>query len=110
MSALINYQTILDSSRNLAFMVVPYDEFIKLPGVVRPGMIPNEVVGKRIMNEVTMLQAWREYLMLTQEEMAKRMGITQAGYAQIEAAKRPRKPTLEKAATAMGITLEQLAY
>lgn len=110
MSALINYQTILDSSGKPAFVVVPYGEFIKLPGVVRPGMIPNEVVGKRIMNEATMLQAWREYLMLTQEEMAKRMGITQAGYAQIEAARRPRKATLEKAAAAMGITLEQLAY
>ena len=73
-------------------------------------MIPNEVVGKRIMDEVSMLAAWREYLMLTQEEMAKRMGITQAGYAQIEAAKRPRKATLEKAAAAMGITLDQLAY
>ena len=38
-----------------------------------------------------------------------RMGITQAGYAQIEAAKRPRKATLLKAADALGITLEQLA-
>ena len=56
-----------------------------------------------------MLQAWREYLMLTQAEMAARMGITQAGYAQIEAAKRPRKATLQKAAEALGITLEQLA-
>lgn len=110
MSALINYQTILDSNGKPTFVVVPYAEFVKLPGVVRPGMIPNEVVGKRIMNEVSMLAAWREYLMLTQEEMAKRMGITQAGYAQIEAAKRPRKATLEKAATAMGITLDQLAY
>ncbi|ALQ49928.1 helix-turn-helix domain-containing protein [Nitrosomonas ureae] len=110
MSALINYQTILDSNGKPAFVVVPYAEFVKLPGVVRPGMIPNEVIGKRIINEVSMLVAWREYLMLTQEEMAKRMGITQAGYAQIEAAKRPRKATLEKAAAAMGITLDQLAY
>lgn len=38
------------------------------------------------------------------------MGITQASYAQIEAAKRPRKETLEKAAAAMGITLKQMAY
>jgi len=48
--------------------------------------------------------------MLTQAEMTSRLGITQAGYAQIEAAKCPRKATLEKAATALGITLEQLAY
>ncbi|MGZ4968761.1 MAG: helix-turn-helix domain-containing protein [Methylobacter sp.] len=38
------------------------------------------------------------------------MGISQAGYAQIESAKRPRKATLQKAADALGITLEQLAY
>ena len=75
MSALINYQPILDSNGKPAFVVVPYAEFVKLPGVVRPGMIPNEVVGKRIMNEVSMLAAWREYLMLTQEEMAQRMGV-----------------------------------
>lgn len=110
MNALTNYQTILDSKGKPVFVVVPYNEFVNLFGIVRPGMIPNEVVGKRIMDEVSMLQAWREYLNLTQEEMATRMNITQAGYAQIEAARRPRKATLEKAATAMGITLEQLGY
>lgn len=73
------------------------------------GMIPHAVVSKAI-DGMTMLQAWREYLNLTPEEIAKRMGITQAGYAQIESAKRPRKATLEKAAAALGITLEQLAY
>jgi len=62
------------------------------------------------MDGVSMLHAWREYLMLTQAEMAMRMGMTQAGYAQTEAAKRPRKATLEKAAVALGITTEQLAY
>lgn len=110
MDAPINYQTIMGNDGKPAFVVIPYSDFVKLPGIIRPGMIPNDVAGKRIMNGVSMLQAWREYLMLTQEEMASRMGITQAGYAQIEAAKRPRKKTLEKAAAAMGITLEQLAY
>jgi transcriptional regulator with XRE-family HTH domain len=37
------------------------------------------------------------------------MGISQAGYVQIEAAKRPRKATFEKAAAALGISFEQLA-
>jgi transcriptional regulator with XRE-family HTH domain len=83
---------------------------MQLPGAIQPGTIPNAVVGKRIMEEVSLLQAWREYLMLTQAEMATRMGMSQADYAQIEAAKRPRKATLEKAAIAMGISLDQLAY
>lgn len=110
MKALTNYQTIKGPDGNPAFVVIPYADFIKLPGAITPSMIPNAVVGKHVMNEVSMLQAWREYLMLTQAEMAERMGISQAGYAQIEAAKRPRKATLEKAAAALGISLEQLAY
>ena len=110
MSALTNYQTILDSDGKPAFVVLPYADFVKLPGAFTPGTIPNAVVGRRVMDEVSMLQAWREYLMLTQTDMAERMGISQAGYAQIESAKRPRKTTLQKAADALGITLEQLAY
>lgn len=109
MSTLTNYQTILGSDGKPAFVVLPYADFVKLPGAVRPGMIPNAVVGAAVDGQ-SMLQAWREYLMLTQADMAERMGITQAGYAQIERAKRPRKATLQKAAEALGITLEQLAY
>jgi DNA-binding XRE family transcriptional regulator len=110
MNALTNYQTILGSDGKPAFVVLPYADFIKLPGAVVAGTIPNAIVGRRIMDEVSMLQAWREHLMLTQTEMAERMGISQAGYAQIEAAKRPRKATLQKAADALGISLEQLGY
>ncbi len=96
--------------RKAGVEVRPDQHFIKLRGVVRPGTIPNAVVGRHVMEGVSLLQAWREYLMLTQAEMALRMGMTQASYAQIESAKRPRKATLEKAAAALGITTEQLAY
>lgn len=109
MNTLTNYQTILGNDGKPAFVVLPYADFVKLPRVVRHGMIPNAVVGAAVDGH-SMLQAWREYLMLTQVEMAYRMGITQAGYAQIETAKCPRKATLIKAADAMGISLEQLAY
>lgn len=110
MTAPTNVQTILGGDGKPAYVVVPYDDFIKLRGAVRPGTIPNTVVGRHVMEGVSLLQAWREYLMLTQAEMAERMGITQAGYAQIESAKRPRKATLEKASAALGITIEQLVY
>ncbi|MDD5272129.1 MAG: helix-turn-helix transcriptional regulator [Methylovulum sp.] len=110
MKALTNYQTINGPDGKPAFVVIPYADFVQLPGAIPPGTIPNAVVGKRIMDEVSMLQAWREHLLLTQADMAQRMGISQAGYAQIEAAKRPRKATLIKAAQALGISLEQLAY
>ena len=109
MRALTNYQTILGTDGKPAFVVLPYADFVKLPGFVQSETIPNEVVGRRIMDEVNMLQAWREYKMMTQADMAERMGITQAGYAQIAAARRPRKATLQKAAEALDISVEQLA-
>lgn len=109
MKPLTNYQTINDSKDQSAFVVIPYADFVHSQTYVPKDGVPHAVVSKAV-DGMSMLAAWREYLMLTQEEMAQRMGITQAGYAQIEAAKRPRKATLEKAAAAMGITLEQLAY
>ena len=56
------------------------------------------------------MTAWREHLRLTQAEVAERMGITQSAYAQMEAAKRPRKATLQKVAHALGLELDQLAW
>lgn len=109
MKPLTNYQTINDESGKPAFVVIPYADFVSNQAFIPKDGAPHAVVSKAIDGQ-TMLQAWREYLMLTQEEMAGRMGISQAGYAQIESAKRPRKATLEKAAAALGITLEQLAY
>ena len=71
--------------------------------------IPHEVVGLTIKKGYTLVRAWREYLGLTQKEVAKRMGITQAALSQMEAGeKRLRKATLEKLAAAMGISVEQL--
>ena len=110
MTALTNYQTIYDSQGKPAFVVIPYKDFVHSDVFVPKDGVPHAVVGKRIMEEKTMLQAWREYLHLTQEELALRMGISQSGYAQIENTKRPRKATLEKAAAAMGISIEQLVY
>ena len=70
--------------------------------------VPWEVLKRSISEEVSMAKAWREYLNLPQEEVAKRMGVSQASLSQTEAAKRPRKATLEKVAKALGVTLEQL--
>ena len=56
------------------------------------------------------MAAWRTHLRLTQAEVAARAGMTQAAYAQIESAQRPRKATLAKLATALGLTVEQLAW
>ena len=78
--------------------------------------IPHEVTTPQAVMEATYLGdgmshicAWREYLGLTQENVAERMGITRAAYAQMEAKDaKPRPTTLKKIAEAMGVNWRQL--
>ena len=107
-----NIQTIMQDGKP-AFVVIPFDEYIRLfpttPRVPKGDAIPHEVVGLTIKKGYTLVRAWREYLGLTQKEVAKRMGITQAALSQMEAGeKRLRKATREKLAAAMGIGAGQL--
>jgi len=58
---------------------------------------------------LSLVRAWREHLGLTQEEVARRMGVTRPAYAQMEAkGVRPRVPTLKKIAEAFGVEWEQV--
>lgn len=105
-------QTIMQDGKP-AFVVIPYDEYMRLfpkaPRIPEGDAIPHEVVGMTIKKGYTLVRAWREYLALTQTEVARRMGITQAALSQMESGeKRLRKATLEKLAGAMGIGVEQL--
>ena len=70
--------------------------------------IPHEVIKKIHLDDMSSVQAWREYLNLTQAGVAKRMGITQAAYSQMETAKKNRKATLQKIAEALNIDYLQL--
>ena len=70
-------------------------------------LIPHEVVSL-IVDGATPIRAWREHLSLTQDEVAKRMGISQPALAQQETVAKPRKATREKIAAAFGITANQL--
>jgi transcriptional regulator with XRE-family HTH domain len=56
------------------------------------------------------MAAWREHFGLTQAEVAGRIGITQAAYAQMERVRQPRKATLAKVASALGLEVEQLRW
>ncbi|MDP1654064.1 MAG: helix-turn-helix transcriptional regulator [Rhodocyclaceae bacterium] len=108
MNAPTNFQTILGEDGKPAFVVVPYEQFRRMSGGFTPGTIPHAVVSAEV-DGASSAKAWREYLRLTQAEVAARMGVSQAAYAQMEAAKRPRKPTLAKIAAALGLEVEQLA-
>ncbi len=70
-------------------------------------LIPHEVVS-RIVDGALPIRAWREHLNLTQDEVAKRMGISQPVFAQQETVAKPRKATREKIAAAFGINADQL--
>jgi DNA-binding XRE family transcriptional regulator len=120
MIELIKIQTIYQSGAP-AFVVLPYEDFAREhpaeaaqirplhPRIPEGDAVPHEVVSKHLDQDITYLRAWREYLGLTQAEVAEKAGITQAALSQMENGEsRLRKATKGKLARAMGINLEQL--
>lgn len=108
----INYQMIEQNGRP-AFVVIPYEEFITLyPRAkveIEKKYIPHAVVKNMVIQDISLIKSWREYLGLTQQEVATKMGITQAALSQIEAGdSKPRTATLKKLAEIFGISIEQL--
>jgi len=121
MIELTRIQTIYQSGMP-AFVVLPFADFArehpkeaelikpKSPRIPDGDYIPNEVVGLTIKQDMTLLRAWREYLGLTQAEVAEKAGITQAALSQMESGdSKLRKATRIKLAAAMRINAEQLA-
>lgn len=102
-----NVQLINGPDGNPAFVVIPYSDYMAQYGTDHR-LIPNEVAGMILKDEMTPMKAWREYRRLTQVEIATQLGITQAAYAQLENAKRPRKSTLARVAKALEISVSQL--
>jgi DNA-binding XRE family transcriptional regulator len=111
MSAPTDIQIIMEEGRP-AFVVIPYKEYVKIrrPFIPDDGeSVPNDVVWKTIDENISIIRAWREYLGLTQKEVAEKMGVTQAALSQMESGeKKLRKATLEKLAKALGLTVEQV--
>ena len=99
-----------------AFVVIPYEQYRRvLAGESRPrvpcgGSVPQEVVELHVLQGLSLRRAWREYLGLTQTEVASRMGISQSALSQLEGPKsRPRRRTLVRLAGALGVSVEQLS-
>ena len=108
MNVLTDIQTINGPDGEPAFVVVPFAEFMRRFAGQDP-LIPHDVVSATV-DGATPMKAWREHLRLTQSEVASRMGVTQAAYAQTEAAVRARKATRGRVAAAMRISVEQLDF
>lgn len=87
-------------------VVVPYADYIRAFDAEEP-TIPHEVVMRSI--DVSLVRAWREYLGLSQAEVAARMGISQPAYQKLEDRNaHPRHSTLRKIAAAPGLEPGQI--
>jgi len=127
MIAHTNHQIVTHNGTPVA-VVIPYEEYLKLTGhedaenredilsdaeieAVRndPHTIPDEVVHMMLKNNFSIIRAWREYLGLTQGNVARTMNISQPVYARMESGKvTPRVSTLRRIAKALGIDAAQL--
>jgi DNA-binding XRE family transcriptional regulator len=112
MTTLTDPQVIMDNGKP-AFAVIPWDEYQALLGqynTENDTWIPHEVIKATLLGDVSLIRAWREYLKLTQEELAERAGLSQPTLARIEKPDtNPRRSTLKKLAEAMNLSIEQLS-
>lgn len=70
--------------------------------------IPHDVIEKIHLEAKSPMCAWREYLQLTQEDVAERLHIQTGTYAWYESIRHLRKPVRIQIAAALGITAELL--
>lgn len=68
------------------------------------------MIVRTLKEGITPIRAWREYLQLTQTDMAERLGISQSAYAQQEAVERLRKTTCAKIVKALKIEVSLLDF
>lgn len=104
-------QILRDAGGHPAFAVLPFAQYQALVSGSRKAeaTVPHAVVSAVVDGQTT-IAAWREHLRLTQAEVAARMGVSQAAYAQMESVKHPRKATLEKISAALGLEIKQLTW
>lgn len=106
MNARTNIQIINGPDGTPSFVVIPYNEYIANQ-TKGEGLIPHAVISATV-DGATPARAWREYLGLTQAEVAARMGVSQSAYAQQENSERLRKTSIERIAAAIGVAPAQL--
>jgi len=72
-------------------------------------IIPHQVGQRVVVDNCAPLRAWREYLGLSQAQVADRLGVSQAAYSRLESPQvRPQGITLFRVAAALGIRPTQL--
>ena len=110
-----NHQVITHQGIPVA-VVVPYDEYtaafagMTIQEAVEP-TIPHEVASRVLKEQISPIRAWREYLGLTQAEVAARMDVSQSAFAQMETPEaKPRINTVKKVTAALKLSVAQLKW
>lgn len=72
--------------------------------------LPHEVAARYLAEDVPLIRAWREYLCISQQELANRLSVSQFQIAQWERPEaQPQPPMLKTIAAALGIHVRQLS-
>lgn len=109
----IEYQKIEHNGKP-AYVLVPWEDWRRIKKLMdaqkaRTSGIPQEVVEAHILRGNSIIRAWREYLGITQKELAERLGVSQAAVVKFERPEsRTRIATIRKIATALGLNEDQL--
>ena len=108
-----NIQFINNEQGQPQFVVMPYTQYLELANIKQINTdtgVPHDVVNLVFDNNYSPVQAWREYLKLSQVEVANKIGISQSAYSQYEKSQKLRKATRTKIASALGINPELLDF
>jgi DNA-binding XRE family transcriptional regulator len=95
-----------------AFVIVEYQDYQDLIAKQtsdKHSMFPHEVVKMNVLQGMSLLKAWRTYFGMSQSELAKKAGVTQAQVANFENGKTiPRADTLLRLSNALNVNAELL--
>ncbi|WP_027184805.1 helix-turn-helix domain-containing protein [Desulfovibrio inopinatus] len=107
----IEHQVLRGPNGEPQFAVIPWEIFVERFGADQDEnvTIPHGVIVIEEERDCSLVRAWREYLGLTQADVAERMEITQSAYAQMESKDANLRPkTLKKISAAMDVDWRQL--
>ena len=113
MNTPIEYQKIEHNGKP-AYVLVPWEDWRRIKRIIdvqkaQKSGIPQAVVEAHVLRNNSIIKAWREYLGITQKELAGRLGVSQAAVVKFERPEaRPRVATIRKIAMALGIDEKQL--
>ncbi len=95
---------VIEQKGKPAFAVIPWSDYLILTGQKEKPTTPHEVVSLMIEEDISPMKAWRKYLNMTQQQVAKKMGVSQANINKVENKKnKPKKSTRVNYANALGI-------